>query len=57
MSSVGDSLGEMAKENEGVNKTLSKIASSVKYVSDALTAVVYPIIKALEPIIDRKSVV
>ena len=51
VSSIGDSLGEMAKENEGVNKTLSKIASSVKYVSDALTAVVYPVIVALEPVI------
>lgn len=51
VSSIGDSLGEMAKENERVNQTLSKIASSVKYVSDALTAVVYPVIVALEPVI------
>ena len=48
---ISDSLGEMAKENDGVNQTLSEIKSSLQYVSDALAAVIYPIIKAIAPIV------
>ena len=48
---ISDSLGRMAVENETVNKTLSEIKSSLQYVSDALAAVIYPIVQALAPII------
>lgn len=51
VSSIGDGLGRMATENQKVNATLSKIASSVQFVADALAAVIFPIISALEPII------
>ena len=50
-SAISESLGEMAKENEGVNQTLSSIKSSLQYVSDALAAVIYPIIKAIAPVV------
>lgn len=50
-SSIGDSLGRMATENAKVNETLSKIVSSLRYVADALGAVIYPIIVALQPVI------
>lgn len=49
--SVGESFQQMATENEHVNQTLSKIVSSLKYVSDALASAIYPIIAALEPVI------
>lgn len=48
---ISDSFGRMAQENEGVNKTLSEIKSSLQYVSDALASVIYPIVQALAPII------
>lgn len=50
-SSIGDSLGRMATENSRVNKTLSEIVSSLRYVADALGAAIYPIIVALQPVI------
>lgn len=48
---IGDSFARMAKENEGVNQTLSSIKSSLQYVTDALASVVYPIVQALAPIV------
>ena len=38
-------------ENQEVNQTLSEIKSSLQYVSDALAAVIYPIVKAIAPIL------
>lgn len=49
--SIGDTIGRMAAENAKVNETMSKIASSVQYVADALGAAIYPIIVALQPVI------
>ena len=48
---ISDSFGRMAEENEGVNRTLSEIKTSLQYVSDALAAAIYPIVKALAPIV------
>lgn len=51
ISGIGDSLGKMAAENEGVNSTLSEIMSSVQYVRDALASAIYPILKAIQPVL------
>ena len=48
---IGDSFARMAQENEGVNKTLSEIKSSLQYVTDALAAAILPILQAIAPIV------
>ena len=48
---VAENLGTVAKKNERVNETLSKIVTSVQYVVDALTAAVLPVLMAIEPVV------
>lgn len=48
---VAENLGTVAKKNERVNETLSKIVTSVQYVVDALTAAVLSVLMAIEPVI------
>lgn len=48
---VAENLGNVAKRNERVNETLSKIVTSVQYLVDALTAAVLPVLMAIEPVI------
>lgn len=48
---AAESIKRMAQENEGVNETLSRIKSSLQYVCDALAATIYPILKAIEPVL------
>ena len=50
-SAITDSIGEMAKENQTVNRTISEIKSSLQYVADALAAVIWPIIQAIAPVL------
>lgn len=50
-SGIGDGLKEAAQQNQHVNETLSKIASSVEFVRDALVAAILPAIEAIAPIL------
>lgn len=50
-SGVGESLSQAAKESESANRTLSEITSSLQYVSDALAAVILPVLQAIQPLV------
>lgn len=51
ISSIGEGIKEAASQNASVNETMSKIASSVEFLRDALVAAILPAIKAIEPVL------